>query len=163
MWCAFASGEAGILRETVDGLEATTGEQGAEERRAPVLARARTALQAVGFRQQLEQLAGALTALEPRDRRPVYEIARWIAANWIGQHGPSHRFLVVEASPSESRLRMLVYSDPELDDPRFWEQLVAGGPAELIDSWTPTELITSWEHDRRGSSGIWFDLVRPTP
>ncbi len=147
----------------MDGLETTIGKQGTEERRAPVLARAQTTLQAVGFREQLEQLAGALAGLEPRDRRPVYEITRWIAANWIGQHGPSHRSLVVEASPSGSRLRMLVYSDPELDDPQFWEQLVEGAPAELIDSWTPAELITSWEHDRRGSSGIWFDLVRPTP
>ena len=131
----------------------TVGEQGVErERRAPV--RARTALQALGFREQMEQFGSALVGLEPRDRRPVFELTRWIAANWIGNHGPSHRTLVVEVTPSETSLCALVFSDPELDDQDFWRDLVEGAPEPLI---------TSWAHDRRGSSGVSFELVRPEP
>lgn len=129
----------------------TVGEQGVErERRTPV--RARTALQALGFREQMEQFGSSLMGLEPRDRRPVFELARWIAANWIGNHGPSHRSLVVEVTPSETSLCALVFSDPELDDQQFWRDLVEGAPPQLINSWA---------HDRRGSFGVSFELVRP--
>ena len=131
----------------------TAAERGVErERRASV--RARTALQALGFREQMEQFGSSLGGLEPHDRRPVFELARWIASNWIGKHGPSHRTLVVEVTPSETNLLVLVFSEPELDDEEFWGDLVEGAPAQLI---------SSWAHDRRGSSGVSFELVRPQP
>jgi hypothetical protein len=129
-------------------VEATGRES---ERRAPVLARGRTALQALGLGEELERFGATLRGLEPRDRRPVYELVRWLAANWIGNHGPSHRSLMIEAAPRENSLRALVYTDPELDDPGFWRDLVEGAPPELV---------RSWAHDRRGSSGLWFELER---
>lgn len=127
-------------------------EQVREERRTAVACRGTTALQALGLGKELERFAAALGGLEPADRRPVYELARWIAANWIGHHGPSHRNLVVEVARTDTALRSLVYSDPELADPEFWAELVEGAPPDLI---------ASWAHDRRGSDGVWFELVRP--
>ena len=127
-------------------------EQVREERRTTVVARGSTALQALGLGKELERFATTLRELEPADRRPVYELVRWIAANWIGHHGPSHRNLVIEVAPAEAALRALVFSDPELADPEFWAELVEDGPPEVI---------SSWAYDRRGSAGIWFELVRP--
>lgn len=133
----------------------TIGDQQVQdERRAPVAARAPIALQALGLGKELERFGGSLRALAPADRRPAYELARWLAANWIGHHGPSHRSLVFELAPTDASLRALVYSDPELADPQFWTELVTGAPPGLIGS---------WGHDRRGRAGVWFELVRSAP
>jgi hypothetical protein len=126
-------------------------EQLREERRTAVAARGTIALQALGLGKELERFAEALSGLEPADGRAVYELVRWIAANWIGHHGPSHRNLTIEVAPTDTDLRALIFTDPELADQEFWSELVEGAPAELI---------SSWAHDRRGSAGIWFELVR---
>lgn len=139
---------------TVEGGTTIEDQRVQDERRAPVAARARTALQALGLGKELERFAGSLRALEPADRRPAYELARWLAANWIGHHGPSHRSLVFELVPAGDSLRALVFCDPELADPEFWTDLVTGAPPELV---------SSWAHDRRGSAGVWFELVRSAP
>lgn len=110
------------------------------------------ALQGLGFREQMEHLAEALEPLPPADRRPVYELVRWIAGEWIGNHGPSHRALVIEVAADEAGLRMLICCDPDLEDQEaFWPALVAGAPPYLV---------RRWALDRRDSAGAWFELER---
>lgn len=127
------------------GLEST------RERRAPILARYETTLQARHFRSEMQRLGRQLEQLAPRDRRPVYALVRWLASNWIGLHGPSHRTLITEVASSDSKLRVAVFSDPSLRDPEFWSELVSGSPPDLFQAWA---------HDRRDGSGVWFELAR---
>jgi hypothetical protein len=133
----------------VEGAQTIEGLDRESERRAPVLARGGTALQALGLGEELERFGATLGALEPSDRRSVYELVRWLAASWIGNHGPSHRSLMVEATPHEDSLRVLIFTEPELDDPAFWRDLVEGAPPGLV---------RSWAQDRRGTCGLWFEL-----
>ena len=127
------------------------GQESSQDRRAPIVARYETTLQARHFRGEMQRLGGELERLEPRDRRPVFALVRWLASTWIGLHGPSHRTLITELASSESKLRAAVFSDPSLRDPEFWTELVRGSPPDLFQAWA---------HDRRAGSGVWFELAR---
>ena len=124
------------------------------DRRAPVLAKYETTLQARHFRSEMQRLGRQLQQLDPEDRRPVFALVRWLASTWIGLHGPSHRCLITEVAPTGSSLRVAVYSEPTLGDPEFWTELVGGSPPDLF---------RSWAHDRRAGSGLWFELDRAEP
>ncbi len=108
-------------------------------------------LQPQGFRQSSLHLEEGLERLDRGDRRQVRTVVARLAAQWIGEHGPSHRTLVGEVANTDSTLRLDVFSEPPLEDPRFWSSLVETqiGPR-----------FEHWELDRRRASGVWFELAR---
>jgi hypothetical protein len=131
---------------------------GAErDRRAPVLAGCRLALQSAGFRTSHERMPAfadqRFDALQPDDRLRVHRLLRRLAAQWIGAHGPSHRALVAEVRVVDSTLRVDVFTDPPLDDPELW--------IALVESFEQG-VATRWAIDRRRSSGVWFEYAGRT-
>lgn len=109
------------------------------------------ALQPLRFREQLRKVEEQLEALDAPDRRQARILFGQVAAQWIGEHGPSHRTLVAQVALGASTVRVDVASDPPVDDPDFWEGLVSPRVEELAGR---------WGIDRRSSSGIWLELAR---
>jgi len=107
-------------------------------------------LQAQGFREQVRRFEDGLDPLDPRERRMVRVLVGQLAGSWIGLHGPSHRTLMAEVARSPSMLRVDAFSEPAIDDPAFWEDLV-NRSAEVA--------IAPWVIDRRRASGLWFELA----
>lgn len=98
---------------------------------------------ALEFDEQLE-------TLDPDNRKQVRHLLGRLAAQWIGSYGPSHRILVAEVAVTEAMLRVDVSSDPPMDDPDFWEELVRSFREGLA---------SRWAIDRRRSSGVWFGYL----
>lgn len=121
------------------------------DRRAPTVARCEMALQAQRYREQLRSVEEQLDGLDSPDRRRTRILVGQLAAQWIGEHGPSHRTLVAEIALGASTLRVDISSDPAVDDPGFWEALVSPRIEDLVGD---------WGIDRRRSSGLWLELAR---
>jgi hypothetical protein len=98
----------------------------------------------------VRQLEDGLEQLDPQDRRRVRVLVARLAAQWIGEQGPSHRTLVGEVATNGSTLRVDVFSDPPIDDPALWEELAV----PLARDSEPRR----WALDRRRASGVWFEL-----
>ncbi len=109
------------------------------------------ALQAQRFAEHLRSVEAQLGGLAPPDRRQARILVGQMAAQWIGEHGPSHRMLVAEVALGASNLRVDISSDPPVDDPDFWEALVSPRIEDLVGR---------WRIDRRRSSGLWLELAR---
>jgi hypothetical protein len=132
------------------GSEAGSASLVGNERRAPTIASCRIPLQSAGFSNNVGRLEEGLEKLDEQDRRQVRVLVARLAAQWIGEQGPSHRTLVGEVAMNGSMLRVDVYSDPPIDDPVLWEELAV----PLARDSQPR----SWAIDRRRSSGVWFEL-----
>ena len=71
----------------------------------------------------MRRLEEGLEQLDAQDRRQVRVLVARLAAQWIGEQGPSHRTLVGEVATNGSMLRIDVFTDPPADDPALWEEL----------------------------------------
>jgi hypothetical protein len=109
------------------------------------------ALQPQQFREQLRSVDEQLEGLDAADRRQARILFGQVAAQWIGEHGPSHRTLVAQVALGASTVRVDIASDPPVDDPGFWETLISPRIEDLAGR---------WGIDRRSSSGIWLELAR---
>jgi len=135
---------------TGGGSESGTEARAGHERRAPIVGSCRIPLQSAGFSSNVRHLEDGLERLDDQDRRQVRVLIARLAAQWIGEQGPSHRTLVGEVAMGGSMLRVDVFSDPPIDDPVLWEELAV----PLARDSQPAK----WALDRRRSSGVWFEL-----
>ncbi len=124
---------------------------GGRERRAPIVASSRMGLHSKEFREEVAAFEAGLAELDSRDRRMVRILVVQLAGHWIEKHGSSERTLIAEVALRGSTMRVDVYTDPPIEDQRFWEELVS---RYLEDTVTP------WALDRRRTSGVWFELAR---
>ena len=135
---------------SIAGSEAASASQVGRERRAPIVGSCRIQLQSTGFSSNVRRLEEGLEQLDAQDRRQVRVLVARLAAQWIGEQGPSHRTLVGEVATNGSMLRIDVFTDPPADDPALWEELAV----PLARDSEPMR----WALDRRRSSGVWFEL-----
>lgn len=134
----------------IGGSEGQAASPVGSERRAPTVASCRIPLQSAGFSNNVRSLEEGLEQLDAQDRRQVRVLVARLAAQWIGEQGPSHRTMVGEVATNGSMLRVDVFSDPPIDDPVLWEELAV----PLANDSQPRR----WAIDRRRSSGVWFEL-----
>jgi len=98
----------------------------------------------------VRRLEDGLEQLGEHDRRQVRVLVARLAAQWIGEHGPSHRTVVGEVAQDDSSLRVDVFSEPPIEDPQLWEMLAAPLARD--------SLALRWALDRRRPGGVWFAL-----
>ena len=105
------------------------------------------------FREEIVRFEDGLAGLDSRDRRMVRILVAQLAGHWISEHGSSERILIAEVALRGPTMRVDVHTEPEIEDQRFWEQLIG----RYIE-----DTVTPWALDRRRTSGVWFELERPT-